>query len=65
MAERITGHTGLIGLMAYPILHPALLQCRMRLLQNSGMTTLTLLSRLAQVKEILHISYDYEYPGYS
>lgn len=58
MAERITGHTELIGLMAYPILQPALLQCRMRLLQNSGMTTLTLLSSLAQVKEILHISYD-------
>lgn len=58
MAERITGHTELIGLMAYPTLHPTLLQCRMRLLQNSGMTTLTLLSRLAHVKEILHISYD-------
>ena len=30
MAERITGHTELIGLMAYPIRHSSSPQCTMR-----------------------------------
>lgn len=50
MAERITGHTELIGLMAYPIRHSSSPAMQNEALQNSGMTTLTLLSRLAQMK---------------
>ncbi len=41
MAERITGHTELIGLMAYLFVTPAHRQCRTKHLQNWVTTTHT------------------------
>ena len=50
MAERITGHTELIGLMAYPIRHSSSPAMQNEAFAKLGMTTLTLLSRLAQMR---------------